>query len=95
MEKLILPCPTCGQPNDTHIVVDDTTPTPFVTVCWGCHAIAILEQYSGNLFLRLPTAEEREEIEADPIYQRAHALLSVARSPEEIMKRLHKEIELP
>lgn len=58
-------CPYCGTVNTHHDNVNgDSAPTEgAISICFRCVQPSI---YTADLSLRIPTPEERKEIDADP-----------------------------
>jgi hypothetical protein len=66
------PCPLCGVDNECATNVDrtnTTSPKPgSVIICYSCGFLALL---GNDMRLRAPTAAERQELDHDPMVQRA------------------------
>jgi hypothetical protein len=77
-------CPSCGHKLDAATSLDNELPSPGdASLCLYCQNIMILDVDDT---LRLPTDEERAELEADPDVQdlRARVRQFVADNPREL-----------
>lgn len=72
-QELEIHCPHCGRTNELHDGHDpDARPGADDTaICWGCRGFMVYVAGPFGLAVRVPTAEEQAEIEADPRVKRA------------------------
>lgn len=85
-----MPCPYCGRPNDRSLGATGGTGVPMhgdVAVCFGCLEPGVFANGPFGIAIRLPTAEERAQIDADPEYQLAVLTVRNLRA----RKRAHPE----
>ena len=69
-------CPHCGKPNDAIIAVDGTEGSPddgSVSLCVSCLKVGMYVCSPIGLALRVPTAAELVEVEADSHFIAARA----------------------
>ena len=85
-------CPHCGEMNDAHTRDTGDQPQPGnIGLCWTCHGFSVYDLTPfGQLTQRVPTAEEQQEIEADPGLQDVLTALRESSTPLEASDFLRK-----
>lgn len=92
-EPLPLVCPTCGKVNDTHLTLDDTTPSPGdYSICWGCDHVAVYYlDAEGQLGLRKLVGVDLSIAISDPDVKRARAAMREVHFPTEAVRLLRQQ----
>lgn len=76
--RLEYACPHCGRLNDAHSSPDADRPGDGdVSVCWSCYGIGIFTADG----IRLPTLEEKAELDADPEVRAVLAAMAESYTP--------------
>ena len=80
-------CPHCGSANDMHTREWGRLPEGGdVSLCWTCRRPSVYEARGSGLTLRFPTLVELDEIECDPEFRAALAVISRAGSPRQALE---------
>lgn len=90
-------CPHCGVWNDAHAGNGFIYPGDY-SVCASCKQPAVFDCDRDNqIYVRMPTEKEREEMDADPTLKRAIAALIESHNAKEAIELLHSggDSELP
>lgn len=83
---LELRCPYCARPNHDHARTPGEVPATdgsSLSICWGCHQVAVFDSVNGQLVLRLPSETERADIETDPEVKAMLGAMTEAHRPTE------------
>jgi hypothetical protein len=77
-------CPRCGRGNPLHSGKhsDDVPVAGDVSICFKCRTVGVFDTGPfGALLVRLPTAEEQQQIDSDPQVKRALGALAESYDP--------------